>query len=305
MSDLANRVYVGVDLGGTGIKGAIVRTDGSMIANHLVRTPIELGRSGILKAVEDIIAFLLEQAGSLDVAAIGIGSAGRIDAKNGTVIYATDNLPGWTGTPIAAYIGERFSLPVVVDNDVNVAAVGENWLGAAQGQRSFAFMALGTGVGGAVISGGSLIQGREGGAAELGHLILRPEGIPCNCGQIGCLEQYASGTALNRFAREIDATWNSRRLMEAFTEGDHRAQKAIEDFAANLAIGLINVQRMFDPDLIVMGGGLIDARHIWWEPLTQALQERTQLKLHLEPAALGNRAGLLGAARLAMLSLEA
>lgn len=302
MDDKSSRAYLGIDLGGTAIKGSLVHIDGSLVAIHMVRTPIELGRNGIIQALVDLISSLLELSGELNVAGIGIGSAGRIDSMNGSVLYATENLPGWTGTQIAKEIEQRFPYPVVVDNDVNAAAVGESWIGAATEQKSFVLMALGTGVGGAVVVDGALIHGHQGGEGDLGHLIIIPGGAACNCGQKGCLEQYASGTALNRHAREIASDWDSRRLVEASMLGDAQARKVIDRFVANLAVGLINVQRMLDPDLIVLGGGLIEARNSWWDALLQAVTEHTNLKLRLQPALLGNRAGIIGAARLAMLA---
>ncbi|MNI30514.1 N-acetyl-D-glucosamine kinase [compost metagenome] len=302
MADKSSHAYLGIDLGGTAMKGSLVHTDGSIGAMHSMRTPIELGRTGILQALVELIAHMFELSGEWNVTGIGIGSAGRIDTKSGTVLYATDNLPGWTGTEIAKEIEQRFPYPVVVDNDVNVAAVGECWIGAAVEEKSVAFMALGTGVGGALVVDGALIQGHQGGAGDLGHQIINPGGMSCNCGQRGCLEQYASGTALNRESRAIASDWDSRRLVEAYMQGDVRAQEVMKRFTAHLAVGLINVQRMFDPDLIVLGGGLIEARHSWWDSLLLAIAEHTSLNLRIEPALLGNRAGMIGAARLAMLA---
>jgi glucokinase len=298
----SGRAYLGIDLGGTGIKGSIVHEDGSFGEPYMLRTPVELGRDGIMNTLENVIDRLLKQADGLSISGIGVGSAGRIDASSGVVIYATDNLPGWTGTPIAQRLGSRFGYPVAVDNDVNAAAVGEGWIGAAKEEDTFAFVALGTGVGGAVVANGALIRGFQGSAGELGHLITVPGGHPCNCGQKGCLEQYVSGTALNRLARALSPDSDSRRLMEAYVEGEVHAQEVIHTFADYLAIGLINVQRMLDPNRIVLGGGLVDARNVWWEPLMLALREQSTIELSIVPARLGNQAGMLGAARLAMLA---
>ncbi|MVO99571.1 ROK family protein [Paenibacillus lutrae] len=293
------QLYLGVDLGGTAMKGAVIGIDGSFLAEQSVRTPVERGRTGILAALKVLIADLLAQSpGAIE--GIGIGSAGRIDAGTGTVLYATDNLPGWTGTAVTAEIAAAFPYPVFTDNDVNVAAIGEGWLGAAEDLTSFAFIALGTGVGGALVADGRLIRGTKGAAGEFGHMLVQPGGIPCNCGQRGCLEQYASGTALNRIARAISPDWDSYIFIEAVRGGNAPAIRAMHEFTRTLAAGLVNVHNLFDPPAILLGGGLIDSRDVWWSPLESALQELTPVEISVRPALLGNRAGILGAARMAM-----
>lgn len=291
--------YLGIDLGGTGIKGGLVSRTGELLLEGSVRTPVERGRDGILQSLTSLIADLLQRT-EAQPAAIGIGSAGRIDHRSGKVIYATDNLPGWTGTNLADIVSSRFGLPVVADNDVNAAAVGEAWVGAVPGVRSFAFVALGTGVGGALVEEGRLLHGARGGAGEVGHFILHPGGFACNCRQFGCLEQYCSGTALTRAAKRIDSSWSSRTLMEQCNLGDARAEQVIDGFVADLAAGLISIRNMFDPAVIVIGGGLIESRAVWWNRLRSAIAAATPKELPLVPASLGNRAGIVGAAKLAM-----
>jgi len=292
-------VVIGIDLGGTGIKGGLVSADGALTGVQSVRTPVEEGRDGILNNLYGLVKALQDSADE-PVEAVGIGSAGRIDHINGSVFYATDNLPGWTGTPIAALVQEHCGLPAFVDNDVNVAAVGEAWIGAAAQYRNFAFVALGTGVGGAIVSDGQLLHGEFGGAGEVGHLILHPFGLPCNCGQAGCFEQYASGTALNRIAHGINPDWDSRTLVERCAAGDAKAVEAIEGFVRDLAVGLVSIRNAVDPSVIVLGGGLIDAKHVWWDRLLQALKEATPKQLPIAAATLGNRAGMVGAAKIAL-----
>lgn len=292
-------VYIGIDLGGTGMKGGIVAQDGTLSHVQSVPTPVEEGREGILRNLYALVEALKASADS-PVQAVGIGSAGRIDHIKGEVFYATSNLPGWTGTPVAALVQEHCGLPAFIDNDVNVAAVGEAWIGAAASYRSFAFVALGTGVGGAIVSDGVLLHGERGGGGEVGHMILHPGGLPCNCGQAGCLEQYVSGTALNRAARAIDPEWTSRTLIERCAAGDARAVQAIDTFVRNLAAGLVSVRNAVDPKVIVLGGGLIDAKDVWWDRLEQAIREATPKEVPILAAKLGNRAGMVGAAKIAM-----
>lgn len=295
MTTAVNHLYIGIDLGGTEIKGGLVDSDGALLAEYRKATPIQEGRVGIIRDLKIVINALLNLA-ERPVKGIGIGSAGRIDPRSGVVCYASDNLPGWTGTEIADEMNAAFGLPVFVDNDVNVAAFGEAWVGAARGCDTFALVALGTGVGGAVVSEGHMLHGAAGGAAEFGHLILHPGGLACNCGQRGCLEQYASGTALNRIARDIDPAWTSRTLMQRCAEGDALAAAAIDAFVLDLAYGLLTINNLVDPELIVIGGGLVGSADIWWDKLAEALGRLSAAPLKLAKAEAGNYAGIIGAA---------
>ena len=171
-----------------------------------------------MRDIKGLVSSFINQT-DVPVLGIGVGSAGRIDSVSGKVIYATDNLPGWTGVMLADEIAEAVNIPVYAENDVNVAAIGEAWVGAAQHCNTFALIALGTGVGGAIVNEGRMLHGVLGGAGEIGHTILVPGGLPCNCGQRGCLEQYVSGTALGRIAKEIDPHWNSHTLMKRYEQG--------------------------------------------------------------------------------------
>ncbi|RIX60123.1 ROK family protein [Paenibacillus nanensis] len=291
--------FLGIDIGGTGMKAGLVTPDGSIARELAVRTPVEEGGAGIMREMYKLADALLAEAGE-PVHAIGVGSAGIIEPVSGRVTYATDNLPGWTGTPLAELLAGHTGLPVRADNDVNAAALGEAWVGAAKGCASFALAAVGTGIGGALVSGGRLVHGHLGRSGEIGHLILKQDGLPCNCGQRGCLEQYASGSALNRVARGIDPGWDSRELLRRTEAGDSRAAQAVDGFARDLAAGLISLYHVCGPEAIVIGGGLIETPEAWWHRLEQAVAEATPMPVRLEKAALGNKAGIIGAAYLAV-----
>lgn len=291
--------WLGIDIGGTAIKAGIVDEGGSLLRHASQPTPAALGRQAILDAALALARELL--AAEPSVAGVGIGSAGRIDSVNGTVRYATENLPGWTGLQLSRTFTEALQLPVCADNDVNAAAVGEGWVGAAAGIPSFALLALGTGVGGALVHNHQILGGASGGAAEFGHMILHPGGRPCNCGRQGCLEQYVSGTALTRSARAVTPEWDSRLLMNALAARDKRAAPVIAQFVDDLATAIINVVQMFDPETVVIGGGLADSRQWWWDKLLKLITLAIPGGPPLLPAALGNHAGVTGAARLAML----
>ena len=292
-------LYIGIDIGGTGIKGGLVTAEGELSDVRSVRTPVEEGRAGIMREIEHLISELI--AGTeRQVIAIGVGSAGSIDPHTGQVIFATDNLPGWTGHPLAAALSERFSLPVRADNDVNVAALGEAWLGAASDYNCFALVALGTGVGGALVNEKRIIHGFNGKAGEIGHMILKQDGFPCNCGQSGCFEQYASGTALNRIAAEVDPAWTSYTLLQRYEQRDERAVAVMNRFVSDLAAGLVSVYHVFGPEAIIIGGGLGSSADIWWEELRLKLRELSPKPILVDRAKLGNQAGMIGAAYLAI-----
>jgi glucokinase len=301
MDSMQSGVLIGIDVGGTEIKGGIVALNGLLQVKRSVRTPIEEGKTGIMREIITLIGQLMEQ-NKVPLLGIGIGSAGRIDPISGRVVYATDNLPGWMGTMITDEIALVYpEVPIYVDNDVNAAAIGEAWVGAAQGYDTYAFIALGTGVGGAAVSRGHMLHGVGGGAGEFGHLIVHPGGVPCNCGQRGCLEQYVSGSALNRIARQIDPDWNSYRLMEYCEAREERANAAIDAFVDNLAVGILNIANMLDPSVIVIGGGLISSSDVWWPRLEASLHRMTERPVKIVKAEAGNDAGIIGAARLSLL----
>lgn len=290
-------LYLGLDIGGTGIKGGLVDRNGRLLTHRSVRTPVEEGRSGIMRATIGLAASLLAEAEGR-VSGIGVGSAGMIDPETGRVLYATDNLPGWAGHPLADSLSDATGLPVRANNDVNAAALGEAWVGAGQQIASFALVALGTGVGGAFVSAGKVMNGFNGAGAEFGHLLLKQDGIPCNCGQKGCFEQYASGTALNRMARSIHPEWNSRILLQRYGEREPRAVEAVNGFVNDLAAGLITVYHVLGPEVILLGGGLLDSADLWWERLEEALRRMTPKPVVIRKAHLGNQAGIIGAASL-------
>jgi len=302
MAAADNGVYIGIDLGGTEMKGGLVDLGGILLCERRTATPVKEGRLGIMRELKAAIEALIGEAGGRPVLGIGIGSAGRIDPRTGKVIYASDNLPGWSGTEIAREMEEAFGLPVFADNDVNAAALGEAWIGAARGCDTFALIALGTGVGGAVVSEGRLLHGIGGGAAEFGHFILYPGGHACNCCQRGCLEQYASGTALNRIAASIDPAWTSRILMARCMEKDPRAVEAVDAFVLDLAYGILTIKNMADPEVIVIGGGLAASADIWWDKLEANLKKLSSAPVKLARAEAGNYAGIIGAASMPLIN---
>ncbi|RSK28875.1 ROK family protein [Bacillus sp. HMF5848] len=340
---------IGIDIGGTAIKGAIIDTNGTFLVKEKINTDITIGREGILQALFTIIDRLLAHAAALpsdataqhevtdtaqheatdtaqheasdttqheasdtaQLAGIGIGSAGRINPITGEVVYATANLPGWQGTNIKTIIEEKYGLPCHVDNDANVALLGELWLGPQHHFKNAIMLTLGTGVGGANIINGQLVTGAHCQSGEWGHVVLVPNGHPCNCGKKGCIEQYLSGTALVRQANEAVNQANAlvRQANEAvgptstqYTHGqqvfvDSAMHEVVDTYLDYLALVIYNMTVAIDPDAIIIGGGVIDSKHIWWPQLITKLATY-EVATPIIPAALGNQAGVAGASKL-------
>ncbi|WP_060532374.1 ROK family protein [Paenibacillus bovis] len=298
--------WIGIDIGGTGIKGALVNEQGQMIERMELPTQAEQGAEFILNRVLYIanelksIVYDSIKKQFITIHGIGIGSAGRIDREKGIVIDATDNLPGWKGLHLAERVMESTGLPVYTVNDAHAAAAGEDWIGAAAVIRSWIMLTIGTGVGGALVHYGEIISGQYGGAGELGHMILHPGGRQCNCGKKGCVEQYISGKALNRIAADYHAGWGLSDLMDAARTGDAEARYLLDNWINDFASTIINMDQIFDPQAVIIGGGVIVTRETWWPLLIQRIDELGGRPVLLEPALLGNQAGMVGAARIAM-----
>ncbi|MBW4081504.1 ROK family protein [Paenibacillus sp. S150] len=291
--------YIGADIGGTGIKAALIDEGGDIIARRSTPTPVSEGAKGILHALKGMLAALM--ADGPEVSGIGIGTAGRVDPEEGVVLYATDNLPGWTGMRLAAEIEAGLGLPAAVLNDANAAALGEGWLGAASGLADYAMLTLGTGVGGALVHREEPVSGKQGAAGEFGHMVLYPGGIPCSCGQRGCAEHYLSGRALNRLAAGADGSWDSHRLLAAFAAGDPRAAAVMDVYLNDLSLTVHNIQSFFDPGAIILGGGVAESHPLWRAAWMDRLAEASPLSFNVLPASLGNEAGMIGAARTIMM----
>lgn len=294
------------------MKVAVVDETGHLVAQGETPTRAHEGRDATVQRAVDLARGVIGRAPG-PVVAGGIGSAGRIDRDRGVVLFASGNLPGWTGLELASVFGKALSIPMTVDNDVNAAVFAENWVGAAQQVSHYAMVAIGTGVGGAMVIDGALWRGARWGAGEVGHTILYPGGLPCNCGGRGCAEQYVSARALTRRANELrkggPAFRGIREVLGAASspgsEARHQAARgAVAAFTSDLALLLINMQNNFDPEVLLIGGGILRLGY-WWPRLEEALEREAALRsltIDLRPAACGPQAGVIGAARLGMLS---
>lgn len=290
---------MGIDIGGTKILGGLIDRRGNIINQTMVYTEAQLGKERILKNLLDTIDKLIDK----DVKGIGIGSAERINFNAGIVEYATDNLPGWTGYNLKRILEDRYRIPVIVDNDVNAAVIGEMWQGAGRGYKEIVMIAIGTGVGGAIVYNEEVIRGASWSAGEIGHMILHPKGRQCNCGQRGCLEQYISGIAIARKYAEVSKEEKVTGAEEVFLlveKGDKMALEIVNDFVNSLSIAILSFKNLLDPEIFIIGGGVIGAKRVWWDKLKGILKG----KANITPAQLGNRATMVGAAKLMIDFLE-
>ncbi len=292
---------IGIDLGGTSIKGGIVDERGKILEKYEVETGKDVGAGEVLRRMGQVINKLLNHDEGIE--AIGIGSPGFIDSVNGIVLRHGGNISNWAGTDIKGYF--RNQLPgkeIYVENDGNVAGICEAWYGAGRDFKSFIMLTIGTGLGGCIYTREQGVwRGHNFQGAELGHAILYPHGIRCTCGQRGCVERYVSGTAIEFLYNEL--TNNKKTSKEIFNclEGDESARRVIEDFAHNLAIYISSIKNIFDPEGVIIGGGVINSRKYWWEKMIKTYNHHVNSPsgMDIVAAMFLNEAGIIGAAKLA------
>lgn len=281
---------LGVDLGGTKIKIGIIDEKGS-IKNTYVYPTVEPIYEKLEEAIDKVVSR------HADIEAIGIGTPGFVDRKEGKVIFSSENLPGWSGTEVKRKLEHRFRIPVKVENDANVAALAEVKHGAAIGYGNALMLTLGTGVGGGVIVDGKILYGPNGAVGEFGHMILYPEGHHCNCGRRGCQEQYVSGHSLQRRIREANMELTPSELMQS-KEYNQTARAIVDDFTYDLALSISSLQAAFDMEILILGGGVSHSAEYWLKDLNKHLKSLLFHPLKVEVAKLKNDAGMIGAAEL-------
>ena len=308
---------VGVDVGGTKVLGGVVDASGKVLATSRRDTPRE-GGSELTKTIAEVALELMQ---SHSVSAVGVSAAGFVSSDRKTML-ATPNIADWNGVQLDLELTKLIGLPVVIENDANAAAWGEAKFGAGRNQAHMMMLTIGTGVGGGIVVNNQLYRGAFGIAAEFGHLRVVPEGHLCGCGARGCFEQYASGSALRRHAREaISASPDLARnllargdgtidgltgqaITDAAREGDAVALAAFQTTAQYLGAGIASLAVLLDPSCVVIGGGVIDAGEILLAPTREAMKRYMPFAgKHPYPeivaAELGNEAGLVGVADLA------
>lgn len=305
--------WLGVDIGGTRVKTALVDGNGQVLAADDFDTSDHPSPEAVCREIREAQSRLLKASGRTAscVEGVGVGLPGFLNPDTGVVAEAI-NLH-WYDVPFVSMLEETLGLPVALENDANVAALGEAWVGAGAGHEVVLCVTVGTGVGGGIVIGGRLHRGANGMAGEIGHLVVQPEGgLPCNCGQYGCLETLASATAIIRAGRQAQEAGRlpaqprvceARQLFEWAASGVDAAREIVDEAAGWLGYGLSLTATVLNPDVIVVGGGVSKAGDAFLNPVRSAFS-RTSLGLvqqaaTIRSAHLSNQAGVIGAARLA------
>lgn len=307
---------VGVDLGGTKISCALSDLEGRVVAQTTIPTLAHEGDNPVLGRIIKSIEMVLEEGkvATNDVAAIGIGSPGPLDAKKG-IIVTTPNLP-FKNFQLVKPIEEKFSIPTYLDNDANVAAIAEFMFGAGKGTENMVYITVSTGVGGGAILNGKIYRGSTTNALEVGHTTVFPGGPRCGCGNLGCLEATSSGTAIGRRANEAVnskvetslrdyETVTSYEVFKEAEKGDAVSKKILDEAFNYLGIGVANIIASFDPDKVIIGGGVSKGGDVLFNKVQEVVNERCFKSMaeycKIVPAGLGTDAGVLGAVALAIM----
>jgi len=306
-------LFIGLDLGGTFIKYALGNSDAQLLIKGKKPTGADQPKEAIFAVIFQAIDELISQAEELGgrVAAIGFGSPGAVDFDHGRLMGNTPNIADWGDADIRSTIEGRYGIPLWADNDANVMTLAEARQGAAKGLKHVITLTLGTGIGGGIIIDGKLHRGVNYAGAELGHVTIKYDGEPCNCGGIGCIEQYASAPAMVRHYREKLSKSGKTALHRVTTEtifsqakkGEAEAMATIDETCEYLGAALASILNIFNPQIIVIGGGVADAGDEFMQQIWNAMERRAMppslIDLKLVRAQLGNDAGMVGAIDLA------
>lgn len=318
-------LIAGVDIGGTKLAVGAADSSGRLLAHCRLPSLASRGPDAVVADIIRMVNAAVSVAkgrlsdGRADLSFLGVASPGPLSQTRG-VILSTPNMPGWEDYPLMAKLGEAFHCPAVLENDANAAGLGEALFGAGKGRRFVAYFTISTGIGGGFVQNGRVLHGVDGNAAEFGHTIVVPwDGAMCGCGRPGHLEAYANGAAVARRAREHLASGEASTLLDiagsvdailpqhiaqAATDGDMLCQAVWEETAAFLAIGIVNVVHSFNPDVVVLGGGITNVGELLLAPVRRAVEARVMPDYRdtftIERAALGDTVGVMGAIGLAL-----
>ena len=313
---MSEKMIVGVDLGGTKIDTVLSDSRGKIKARELAETRAGEGPDAVIAR---IVAAIKKVSDGANVSGVGIGAAGVIDLKTGVVTFSP-NMPGWHNVPFRDIVQREVGIATFVDNDATVAALGEYKFGAAKGIDHFVCVTVGTGIGGGIVTNGEIYRGISGSAGEIGHMTIDINGPRCGCGNNGCWEALASGTALEReaaarlraganttiprFVKEGSKKINARSIYLAAKDGDPLANELIAQLGFYLGVGLANLVNVFNPQLIVLSGGVSRMGDMLLTPARKTLRERafeiSAKAARVEVSSLGYDAGPLGAVALAL-----
>ena len=313
------KLVLAADLGGTNLRMAVINSYGDIVHRSKVCTPQSGRREDVLDAITaSVEQCVAETSDGGSVVAFGAAVPATVNSRDG-VILRSPNLPVLNGFEFTSVFSEKLGLPVVLENDANSAAVGENWKGASRGIQNSICVTLGTGVGGGIIIDGTLLRGVDGTAGEIGHIAVEPKGYPCGCGSRGCVEQYSSAIGIKNLAVEMAGRFPNNRLSgegditplkvyEAGKAGDKLSIEVFRSFGTYLGIALGGLVNVLNPEAIVIGGGVSAGWDLFIEPLREEIFRRAfrhpAERVRLMRSELGDDAGILGAAFLASESVS-
>lgn len=308
--------FIGIDLGGTNIRGGLVDDLGNIINRRQEPTLAKEGADSVVNRLIHFIEFLSSQNSTLELKGIGVGCPGIIDIEQG-VIHKSPNLPGFKDVPLKRILHEHFRVPSFIENDANTIAFGEKYYGVGKDVSSLVCLTLGTGVGGGIILDNKLWHGFNGMAAEVGHITIIPDGIKCGCGNNGCLEVYASATAVVNRAIDLISKGKESKLKDIFKSGAKLTAKMVYEAALEndllscqildqtgkyLGIGIADLINLLNPEMIVIGGGMASAWDLLFPPMSLEIKKRAfdipAQSARIVRAQLGDDAGIFGAAAL-------
>jgi len=321
LGENADDLILGVDLGGTKILTAVTNSQGKMLSRDHSITPAKKGHEAVIQSILESAHRALDQAGVAisELGAIGVGAPGLSNPETG-ILFTSPNLPGWQDIPLRDIMQKRLGKKTFLINDANAAALGEFYFGAARGARNFIYITLSTGIGGGIVIDGKIYTGAIGAAGEVGHMTIDDEGPICNCGNRGCWETLASGTALAREAKhrikegvrtsileyaegDIEKV-TAQAIHSAAEQGDSLAKELIARTGYYVGVGLANLINIFNPELIIIGGGLSNIGDMLLEPAFKVAGERAYKEafqaVRFASAELGRNSGVLGAAAFAL-----
>ncbi|HVC32021.1 MAG TPA: ROK family protein [Chloroflexota bacterium] len=319
----AEKYVVGVDLGGTRLRVALADRAGTIVRHRAVPTLADRGRNAVIGRILAEIRAVLEPLPLPNLERVAVAVPGPVDPWKG-ITYRPPNLPGWGDVPLASILEEDLTVPVLLGNDANLAALAEHQFGAGRGLTHIVYVTVSTGIGGGVINAERLLLGAWGGAAEIGHMTIDQNGPRCSCGNYGCLEAMASGTAIAReaarriatgstsvLAQRVDGDLDRLRadlVVQAAEEGDTLARQVVEWAAYNLGVGIANMMELFDPQAIIIGGGVANAWNLLVPTMTRAIRERAMEayanRTRIVRSQLGDEVGILGAIALALRGMD-
>lgn len=293
------KIAVGVDLGGTNTRVAMVTQEGTILNQVKIKTNSDLGPEYLVDKISQIVRDFQKEK---KIIGLGVGCPGPLSKKD-RIVWESPNLPGWKNFPLGLKIEQQLELPVLLENDANAACLGEAAFGSGKNYLNIIYLTFGTGIGGGVIVDGHLLQGSTGLAGELGHLILFPEGKICGCGSRGCFEQYASATALLKMAQDKGLEFTEAK--EIFELKTSESQEILETYVFHISLALGSLINIFEPEIIILGGGVFSGHG---KTLLPKIQKQIQNKcfssfqrnLKIETTSLEGDAGVLGAAKLVL-----